>query len=98
MDWDLERLAVVDDARGNTDRMELVLRSAAVGVWFCPLPFDKLIWDARVKEHFHLPPDAEVTIETFYERLHPDDRDRTRAAIEKSIATRTSYDIDYRRV
>ncbi|HWN37541.1 MAG TPA: hypothetical protein VNP02_03520 [Gammaproteobacteria bacterium] len=46
--------------------MELVLRGAEVGVWYCPLPFDRLIWDERVKEHFHLPPNADVTIDTFY--------------------------------
>jgi PAS domain-containing protein len=78
--------------------MELVLRGAEVGVWYCPLPFDKLIWDERVKEHFHLPPNADVTIDTFYERLHPEDRERTRTAIERSIEARTSYDIDYRTV
>ena len=39
-----------------------------------------------------------VTIDTFYERLHPDDRERTRAAIARSIAARTPYDIDYRTV
>ena len=80
------------------DRMELVLRGAEVGVWYCPLPFDRLIWDERVKEHFHLPPNADVTIDTFYERLHPEDRERTRTAIERSIEARTGYDIDYRTV
>jgi signal transduction histidine kinase/PAS domain-containing protein/ActR/RegA family two-component response regulator len=82
----------------SQDRMQLAVRSAEVGVWYCPLPFDKLIWDDRVKAHFHLPPDAEVTIDTFYDRLHPEDRERTRAAIEQSITTRTYYDIDYRTV
>lgn len=77
---------------------ELVVRGADVGVWYCPLPFSELIWDAKVKEHFHLPADARVTIETFYERLHPEDRERTRAAIALSVEHRTHYDIDYRTV
>ena len=94
----IERLAADEAARQSKERMELVVRSAKVGVWYCPLPFDVLHWDARVKEHFHLAPDANVTIDTFYERLHPDDRERTRTAIAESIATRTSYDIDYRTV
>jgi hypothetical protein len=29
---------------------------------FCDLPFDKLTWDNRAKEHFSLSLDAEVTI------------------------------------
>src|SRR5262249_16112560 len=50
------------------------------------------------KEHFGLPPDAEVTIGTFYERLHPDDREATWRAIERSIEGRTQYDTEYRTV
>ena len=92
------RKQIEEDLRRERMRQELVVKSANVGVWYCPLPFDKLIWDATVKAHFHLPPDAEVTIETFYERIHPDDRERTRQAIELSIGQRAPYDIDYRTV
>ena len=84
--------------RESRSRFDLVRDGAEVGFWFCDLPFDKLIWDNRVKEHFSLPPDADVTIELFYQRLHPDDRDRTRQAIDASIANHTQYDIEYRTV
>jgi len=84
------------ELRESASRFDLVKDGAQVGFWFCDLPFDKLIWDNRVKEHFWLPPDAEVTIETFYEQLHPADRERTRQAIEASIGNRTRYDIEYR--
>jgi len=94
----IERFDAANAAALSRDRMELVVGSAEVGIWYCPLPFDRLIWDERVKSHFHLDPAAEVTIATFYERLHPDDRERTRAAIEQSIATRLPYDIDYRTI
>ncbi len=93
-----ERRLAEDAYRWSRDQLELVVRGADVGVWYCPLPFDVLFWDDKVKEHFHLAPDAEVTIATFYERLHPEDRERTRAAIAKSIEERTQYDIDYRTV
>ncbi len=84
--------------RQARDRFELVTEAAQVGIWFCDLPFDKLIWDHRVKEHFWLPPETDVTIDMFYERLHPDDRQRTRQAIEDSISTGNQYDIEYRTV
>ena len=84
--------------RVSRQQMEMVVKRADVGVWYCPLPFDELIWDDKVKEHFHLPPDARVDIDLFYQRLHPDDRERTRSAIEASIATHRPYDIDYRTV
>ncbi len=84
--------------RASEDRSEFVRRSSGVGFWYCDLPFDVLQWDELVRAHFHLPPDAPVTIETFYDRIHPDDREPTRQAIERSIAGRTPYDVDYRTV
>ncbi len=84
--------------RESQERFDIVRDGAQVGFWFCDLPFDELIWDNRVKEHFWLAPDARVTIQTFYERIHPEDRERTRAAIAASIANRTHYDIEYRTV
>jgi PAS domain S-box-containing protein len=88
--------AQVELARQHRDRLDLVTQATDVGFWFCDLPFDKLIWDNRVKEHFWLPPDAEVTINTFYQQLHPDDRERTRQAIAHGNANDTPYDIEYR--
>ncbi len=80
----------------QSDRLEFATDAAQIGYWFCDLPFDVLSWDVRVKEHFWLPPDATVDIQLFYERLHPEDRERTREAIETSIARHTGYDVEYR--
>jgi signal transduction histidine kinase/response regulator RpfG family c-di-GMP phosphodiesterase len=94
----IQRERVETELRRAREQQEMVVRDANVGVWYCPLPFDKLIWDATVKEHFHLPPDADVDINLFYERIHPEDRQRTREAIETSIASRRPYEVDYRTV
>ena len=45
-----------------------------------------------------IPTDAEVTVDTFYEQLHPEDRGRTRAALERSIAEHTPFDSECRTV
>ncbi len=81
-----------------TKRLDYTVRLSGVGFWYCDLPFGVLQWDPRVKAHFFMPPDARITIETFYERIHPDDRERTRAAIDASIEQRASYDVIYRTV
>ena len=93
-----ERKRAEEALRQYDERFDLVAEGADVGFWFCDLPFDTLIWDARVKEHFWLASEANVTIDTFYERLHPDDRERTRQAIAESIDNKTRYDIQYRTV
>ncbi len=41
---------------------------------------------------------CEVTIDTFFDRMHPDDRDRIRESIEANISQHQPYDIDYRTV
>ena len=80
------------------ERMAMVLETADIGLWFCPLPFGRLEWDRRVKEHFWLPPAAEVSIDTFYERLHPEDRERTRQAIAGALESRSTYEVEFRTV
>ncbi|MDC3954011.1 GAF domain-containing protein [Polyangium jinanense] len=97
--WEaLERARTARSLRERDERLDFAVELAGIGFWHCDLPFDELNWDERVKEHFWLPPDARVTIDTFYERIHPDDRARTRQAIETSIHNATPYDIDYRTV
>ena len=84
--------------REQRERFDFATDAAQIGYWFCDLPFDKLIWDAHVKEHFWLPPDAEVSIQTFYDILHPEDRERVHLAIEDSIRNHTRYEVEYRTV
>lgn len=93
-----ERKRAEDALRESRARLDYAVRLSGVGFWYCDLPFFELNWDARVHEHFWFPADARVTIEMFYGRLHPDDREPTRQAIETSIRERKPYDVDYRTV
>lgn len=88
-----ELLASIEQNRARAD---YATRLSGIGFWYCDLPFDELIWDARVKEHFFLPPEARVTIDTFYDCIVPEDREPTRAAIDTSISERKIYDVVYR--
>jgi PAS domain S-box-containing protein len=82
----------------NRARLDYATRLSGVGFWYCDLPFDELIWDEQVKDHFFVPPGARITIDDFYARIHDADRNLTRNAIETSIHNRTPYDIVYRTV
>jgi PAS domain S-box-containing protein len=84
--------------RDHRERLELMARASEIGFWFCDLPFDQLVWDDRVKEHFWYPPETEVNIDMFFRRLHSEDRERTRETIEQCIANREPYAIEYRTV
>lgn len=93
-----ERALTERALRLDRARLDYATRLSGIGFWYCDLPFDTLEWDARVKAHFFFPPDARITIDDFYARIHVDDRDATRRAIEASILDRTPYDVVYRTV
>ncbi|ABF42520.1 multi-sensor signal transduction histidine kinase [Candidatus Koribacter versatilis Ellin345] len=97
MDTTARREAETELKRAE-ERFNLAVDAADLGFWYCDLPFDVLGWDERVKEHFWLPPDAKVTVDDFYRILHPEDRERTRQAIETSINQKKRYDVDHRAV
>lgn len=84
----------------SEERLRLALAATGLGTWDFDLKTRRLRWDARCKELFGLPPDAEVTYEDFLSGLHPDDRERTEQAVQRSQdpAGSGGYDIEYRTV
>lgn len=84
------------ELRRSREQLKIIVRGADVGIWHCDLPFDKLHWDDTVKAHFHLPTDAEVDIDLFFERLHPDDRERVQAVLTERLADGRLFDVEYR--
>lgn len=92
----IARDALDRELKINRGRLEYASRLSQVGFWYCDLPFDVLEWDEQVKKHFFIEPAVAVTIEDFYDRIHPEDRERTRLAIAESISSRDAYDIIYR--
>ncbi len=82
----------------SRSRLDYATRVSGIGFWYCDLPFSELDFDERAKEQFFLPPEARITIDEFYARLHEGDRAPTRAAIQAAIDTRSPYDVVYRTV
>jgi PAS domain S-box-containing protein len=97
--WEsIERARVARALAKSEDRLALSLESAELGTFYCPMPMGPIIWNNKCKEHFWLPPDAEINFDLFYSILHPEDRERTRAAVDRAVFQREPYDIEYRTV
>ena len=82
--------------KASQESLNFAVSGARLGAFYCDFPLNKIIWNDTCKGHFFLPHDAEVDFDLFYSRLHPDDRERTRQAIEQSVRERTQYNIEYR--
>ena len=93
-----ERKLAEAGLRASWERLEWVLDQTGVGTWLNTLPLGKLSWDLQTRRLFFVPPEVEPSIELFWSRLHPDDREPTRLAVERALRDRTLYSIDHRAV
>ena len=91
-----QRLEAERALRVSRERLDLVLGAARLGVWFSDLPFDRLEWNDRCKEHFGVQPGDPVNLETFRARLHPEDRDRLRHQIDEAIEGKAAVNFEFR--
>ena len=84
--------------RDKEASLRLAVESAALGTWDYNPITNVLAWDDACKAIFDLPPDTEVTYKVFASALHPDDRQRTQAAISRALdcASGGKYDAEYR--
>ena len=80
----------------SRERLTWILDTTGVGLWLNPLPLGRLKWDHRTCELFFIPSGVEPTVELFWQRLYPEDRESTRLAIEAALRDHTLYAIDHR--
>ncbi|HZI10134.1 MAG TPA: response regulator [Myxococcus sp.] len=87
-------------AGDSEERLRLAVTAAGLGTWDLDLKTGQWRWDARSKELFGLPPDADLTYDVFLSGLHPEDRERTHQAVQRSQdpAGTGGFDIEYRTV
>ena len=93
-----DRIALAGKLFQTKERLNLALEGVGLGLFMCDLPLSGLEWNDRCKQHFGLPPEAEVTIDMFYDLIHPEDREATRRALNKAIEDGSLYDVIYRTV
>jgi PAS domain S-box-containing protein len=79
-------------------QLQLAVDSSELGTFHCKMPLGRIDWNKRCKIHFWLPEDAEIDFDLFYSILHPDDRERTRQAIDACVNDGKAYDVEYRTV
>lgn len=96
----VERVGAEARLRESEERLRLAVDNADIGFWDVDLIHDTLIWPPRTKAMFGISPDVPVTMQDFYEGLHPEDRDETGAAYAAAAdpERRARYDVHYRTV
>ena len=93
-----ERKRAEEELRWSREHLAWVLDKTGVGTWLNELPLSCLNWDTRTHELFFIPPDVQPEIDLFWSRLHPEDREPTRLAVEQAMRDGSLYAINHRAV
>ena len=91
-----ERVRAEEEVRRGAERLALALASARLGDWSWDAATDLVTMSERAAEIFGIPPEPRMTWARVRELLRPEDRERARLAVERAIAERGDYDIEYR--
>ena len=96
----VQRVGAEARLRESEERLRLAVDNADVGFWDADIVADTLIWPPRTKAMFGISPDVPVTIQDFYDGLHPDDLAATTAAYLAAADSdvRALYDVEYRTI
>jgi signal transduction histidine kinase/ActR/RegA family two-component response regulator len=78
------------------ERLRFALSAGGLGSWDLDLVSHELECSEICKANFGRNPRQPFSYRDWQSALHPEDSERVHAAIERSIATRTDYDVEYR--
>ena len=84
--------------REATDALAFALTAAELGTFYCPVPLGNIEWSPTCRSHFWLAPDSpdRIQADRFFSIVHPEDRERVRAELQRAIDHREPYDVEYR--
>ena len=95
-----ERREAEDRLALSEEKLRLALEVAEIGQWDVETATGTMFWQPRVKAMFGISSDVDVTLQDFYDNVHPEDREKTRAAYEAASDPdrRPLYEVEYRTI
>jgi PAS domain S-box-containing protein len=91
-----ERESRVEYYKQDIEELLFAAENAEIGLWYWDLVEDKIFSTPKCNEIFDLPAYDILTYEKFIERVHPDDRERVEASLNKAHINGTKYNEEYR--
>src|SRR6476660_8354877 len=71
----------------RNERFRLGIEGSGIGVWDLDLSTHRLLWSNTTRALFGVPDDLPLTYEFFLSLLDPEERERTRQAIARTVET-----------
>ena len=95
----VERTRAAQQARWNEERLRFALDAASMGTWDWDLATDQVQWSENLPR-IHGLPDGwfDGTFASYEREIHPDDRGRVFASIQRALSEGVPHDVEYRLV
>ncbi|MBD2515212.1 PAS domain-containing protein [Nostoc sp. FACHB-973] len=92
-----ERRRIEAELGESEEWLRLALSASRMGTWNWNMQTGKISWSDNLEALFGLEPgEFDGSFQMFAARVHPDDRDRVLAGVDRAIATGEDYDIEFR--
>ena len=83
--------------RASEELLRLAVSGGNVGIWEWVLHNNRLVWSAELKAMFGWPLEADdLDLKKFLDAVHFEDRPGVEAALQRSLAERSDYDVEFR--
>lgn len=91
------RNAMVGELQESKERYELAVVGSTAGLWDWDILSDTVYYSDRFKELLgYVPEELSDSLDEFWNRIHPDDYQTTRQAIDQHLEERVPFQVDYR--
>ena len=95
--WDaVERTRAEAALREQKTRLQLALEASAGGSWTWDPRTNDTDWDDAFRARFGFTPEEAPSFETWFARVHVEDRPRIRRVLEEILQTKDTWDLTYR--
>ena len=92
-----ERKEFQNELREQQAMLALTMRSSRMGTWSRELDSNEVCWSDELEEIFGLPRGGFGNTEkNFYDLIHEDDRRKVREEVERAIAEKRDYTVEFR--
>ena len=80
----------------SESKLSMATNAAGAGLWSMELD-TSLVWvTPRTRDLFRFAPDEDLTYESFFKVIHPEDRERVHQAVQKALQSGENLHCDYR--
>jgi PAS domain S-box-containing protein len=93
----VERIRAEEQARRSEERLRFALDAAAMGTWDWDLSRNSVLWSDNLERVHGLPAGTfDGTFGSYEREIHPDDRERVLASVQRALADGVPHEIEYR--